>query len=193
MMSIGALGVVTVTWALVGYSLAFAKGNWLHRRASVTRCCTALRSRRARAPSIPQLLFMAFEAGFCIITAALVSGAIVERMRFELIPGLHGAVVGTRLPRARALGLGRRLAAAARDPRFRRRRASRDGLRILGIRGCDSSSVRERTTAAKRYCRTTRSTCCSARVCCGSAGLASTAGAATRRATAACSRSRTRC
>ena len=32
--------------------------------------------------TIPHLLFMVFEAAFCIITAALVSGAVVERMRF---------------------------------------------------------------------------------------------------------------
>ncbi len=82
MMSIGALGVVTVSWALIGYSFAFSKGNWfigglnyalLHGVAFEPRTGTA----------IPQLLFMAFEAGFCIITAALVSGAIVERMRFD--------------------------------------------------------------------------------------------------------------
>src|SRR5262249_39060002 len=36
---------------------------------------------RAGTP-IPHLLYMAFEATFCIITAALVSGAVVERMRF---------------------------------------------------------------------------------------------------------------
>ena len=82
MMSIGALGVVTISWALVGYSLAFSRGNWfvgglgyalLHGVAFGPRAGTA----------IPQLLFMVFEAGFCIITAALVSGAVVERMRFN--------------------------------------------------------------------------------------------------------------
>jgi Amt family ammonium transporter len=82
MMSICALGVATVSWALIGYSLAFSKGNWfigglnhalLHGVAFEPRPGTA----------IPELLFMAFEAGFCIITAALVSGAIVERMRFD--------------------------------------------------------------------------------------------------------------
>ncbi len=81
MMSVGALGVVTVAWALVGYSLAFDKGNgfigglgyvFLHGVTFATRHGTA----------IPHLLFMAFEATFCIITAALVSGAVVERMRF---------------------------------------------------------------------------------------------------------------
>ena len=81
MMSLGALGVVTLTWAIIGYSLAFGRGNGLvgdgsffllHGVGFLPRHGTA----------IPQLLFMAFEASFCIITAALVSGAVVERMRF---------------------------------------------------------------------------------------------------------------
>ncbi|GAC1519272.1 MAG: ammonium transporter [Thermoleophilaceae bacterium] len=81
MMSIGALGVVTVAWVLIGYSLAFDKGKgfigglhlaFLHDVTLAPRAGTA----------IPHLLYMAFEASFCIITAALVSGAVVERMRF---------------------------------------------------------------------------------------------------------------
>jgi ammonium transporter, Amt family len=81
MMSIAALGVVTVAWAVLGYSLAFTRGNGfiggfghvlLHGVTFAPRAGTA----------IPHLLFMAFEATFCIITAALVSGAVVERMRF---------------------------------------------------------------------------------------------------------------
>src|SRR5436309_9229584 len=81
MMSIGALGVVTVAWALLGYSLAFDTGNgfigglnfaFLHDVTFAPRAGTA----------IPHLLFMAFEATFCILTAALVSGAVVERMRY---------------------------------------------------------------------------------------------------------------
>ena len=81
MMTVGALGVATVAWALVGYSLAFDKGNGfiggfryaaLHGVGFEPRAGT----------TIPHLLFFAFEATFCIITAALVSGAVVERMRF---------------------------------------------------------------------------------------------------------------
>lgn len=81
MMSIAALAVATVMWALVGYSLAFDKGNgfigglgnaFLHGVAFAPRPGT----------TIPHLLFFAFEATFCIITVALVSGAVVERMRF---------------------------------------------------------------------------------------------------------------
>jgi len=81
MMSIGALSVVTVTWTLVGYSLAFDKGNGFVGgfKYAVLRGVT-FEPRTGTA--IPQLLFMVFEAAFCIITAAIVSGAIVERMRF---------------------------------------------------------------------------------------------------------------
>ncbi|MGH2865055.1 MAG: ammonium transporter [Solirubrobacteraceae bacterium] len=81
MMSIAALGVVTVSWALIGYSLAFSKGNWFIGGLNHALLRGVAFEPRA-GTAIPQLLFMAFEAGFCIITAALVSGAIVERMRF---------------------------------------------------------------------------------------------------------------
>jgi Amt family ammonium transporter len=81
MMCIAALAVATVMWALVGYSLAFDDGNgfigglghaFLHGVTFAPREGT----------TIPQLLFMAFQATFCIVTVALVSGAVVERMRF---------------------------------------------------------------------------------------------------------------
>jgi Amt family ammonium transporter len=61
--------------------LAFDKGNWFVGgfRYALLRGVT-FEPRAGTA--IPQLLFMVFEAAFCIITAALVSGAVVERMRF---------------------------------------------------------------------------------------------------------------
>jgi Amt family ammonium transporter len=80
MMTVAALAVVTVTWAVVGYSLAFDKGDLvggLHY-AFLQNVTFAPRPGTA----IPQLLFMAFEASFAIITAALLAGAVVERMRF---------------------------------------------------------------------------------------------------------------
>jgi ammonium transporter, Amt family len=80
MMSIVALGFVGVIWAIVGYSLAFAPGNnWI---GDLSRF--GLRSVTLDAQgTIPHLLFMAFQGTFAIITAALISGAIVERMRFS--------------------------------------------------------------------------------------------------------------
>jgi len=81
MMSVAALAVATVAWAVVGYSLAFDHGNglvgglhnvFLHGVTLAPRPGT----------TIPHVLFFAFQATFCIVTTALVSGAVVERMRF---------------------------------------------------------------------------------------------------------------
>jgi Amt family ammonium transporter len=79
MMSFTALGVVGVTWALLAYTLAFGEGN-----ALIGGWANALLSgvgTEAKG-TIPHVLFMAFQGTFAIITAALISGAIVERMRF---------------------------------------------------------------------------------------------------------------
>jgi Amt family ammonium transporter len=79
MMSVAALGFVGVAWALLGYSLAFAPGSAVLGGSSFA----FLRGVGLEAQgTIPHLLFMAYQATFAIITAALISGAIVERMRF---------------------------------------------------------------------------------------------------------------
>jgi Amt family ammonium transporter len=79
MMSIASLGFVGVGWALVGYSVAFAPGtDFAGGFSKVLLRGVGL----APQGTVPQLLFMAFQGTFAIITAALISGAIVERMRF---------------------------------------------------------------------------------------------------------------
>jgi len=79
MMSVSALGFVGMVWAVVAYSLAFAPGN-----AVVGGLSAAFLRGVGLEPqgTIPALLFMAYQGTFAIITAALVSGAVVERMRF---------------------------------------------------------------------------------------------------------------
>lgn len=80
MMSFVALGPVAVMWALVGYSLAFAPGNAFIGSLDYV----GLRGVGLTAQgTIPHLLFMAFQGTFAIITPALISGAVVERMRFK--------------------------------------------------------------------------------------------------------------
>jgi Amt family ammonium transporter len=80
MMSFISLGFVGVLWAVVGYSLAFAPGS----AAVGDMSRVFLRGVGLEAQgSIPHLLFMCYQGTFCIITAALISGAIVERMRFS--------------------------------------------------------------------------------------------------------------
>ena len=79
MMSISALGFVGVGWALLGYSIAFGPGSpWIGDFSRALLTGVGLEAQG----TVPHVLFMAFQGTFAIITAALISGAIVERMRF---------------------------------------------------------------------------------------------------------------
>jgi Amt family ammonium transporter len=79
MMSFISLGFVGVLWAVVGYSLAFSTGNdWLGDLSNAMLNGVGLEAKG----TIPAALFMSYQGTFAIITAALISGAIVERMRF---------------------------------------------------------------------------------------------------------------
>jgi Amt family ammonium transporter len=79
MMSFISLGFVGVLWTVIGYSLAFATGNnWIGDTSRLFLRGVGLEAQG----TIPHLLFMCYQGTFCIITAALISGAIVERMRF---------------------------------------------------------------------------------------------------------------
>jgi Amt family ammonium transporter len=79
MMSVSALGFVGIGWALAGYSIAFAPGNAL--TGDMSRALLSGVGLEAQG-TIPHLLFFSYQGTFAIITAALISGAIVERMRF---------------------------------------------------------------------------------------------------------------
>jgi len=79
MMSFVSLGVVGVAWAVAGYSLAFTDGSpWLGGLSQVGLNGVGTEAKG----TIPHVLFMAYQGTFAIITAALISGAVVERMRF---------------------------------------------------------------------------------------------------------------
>src|SRR5947207_2458811 len=73
MMSFSALGFVGLAWAFFGYSWAFGSGAQYFFLRGVGLDAKG---------TIPHLLFFAYQGTFAIITAALISGAIVERMRF---------------------------------------------------------------------------------------------------------------
>jgi Amt family ammonium transporter len=85
MMSYISLGFVGVLWAVIGYSLALTPGNnWIGDLSFMFLRGVGLEATGAVLPiTIPHALYMAYQATFCIITAALISGAIVERMRFS--------------------------------------------------------------------------------------------------------------
>lgn len=81
MMSVAALGVATAVWAIVGYSIAFDTGNdVIGGLGHVFLDGVAFEPRDGQ--TIPHLLFFVFQTTFVIVTAALISGAVVERMRF---------------------------------------------------------------------------------------------------------------
>jgi Amt family ammonium transporter len=80
MMSFVSLGFVGVLWAVIGYSLAFAPGSdWIGDASRLFLRGVGLEPQG----TIPHYLFMCYQGTFAIITAALISGAIVERMRFS--------------------------------------------------------------------------------------------------------------
>jgi Amt family ammonium transporter len=81
MMSLGAMAVVSISWVAIGYSLAFGKGNGFIGDLHNVFLKNVTGGPRAGL-HIPELIFVCFQASFCIITAALISGAVVERMRF---------------------------------------------------------------------------------------------------------------
>jgi Amt family ammonium transporter len=84
MQSFIALGLVTVLWALIGYSLAFGPD-----KAGLIGGLDFLGLRgvgaapSAYAPTVPATSFMVFQMMFAIITPALIAGAFAERMRFS--------------------------------------------------------------------------------------------------------------
>jgi Amt family ammonium transporter len=81
MMSFVSLGFVGVLWAMLGYSLAFSTGGaWIGDLSRVFLRGVGMEPQG----TIPHVLFMAYQGTFAIITAALISGAIVERMRFSI-------------------------------------------------------------------------------------------------------------
>ncbi len=96
MMSISAMGVVTVLWVLYGYSVAFGNdvanlfgnptqywglkgligGTYLQLKPEDAAVAIPL------AGTIPQTVFVAFQLMFAIITVALISGAVADRLKF---------------------------------------------------------------------------------------------------------------
>jgi ammonium transporter len=85
MMSFGTLAVVTILWAVVGYSLAFGDDLGAGLLGDPTQYfgLGQLLSEGSNGEStVPMILFAMFQGLFCVITGALVSGAIADRARF---------------------------------------------------------------------------------------------------------------
>jgi Amt family ammonium transporter len=85
-LSIVCMAVVGVLWALVGYSLSFSPGtfdsllggaHWFGLKG------VGADPEKSLAATIPHLAFMLFQGMFAVITPALISGALVERIRVK--------------------------------------------------------------------------------------------------------------
>ncbi|HZA11920.1 ammonium transporter [Mycobacterium sp.] len=115
MMSVSAMGVVGILWVLYGYSMSFGNdilgtgtggllgnptqywglkgligGTYLQTTPDAPPVSIPL------AGTIPQTVFVAFQAMFAIITVALISGAVADRLRFGpwlLFAGLWATIV----------------------------------------------------------------------------------------------------
>ncbi|MDD5759739.1 MAG: ammonium transporter [Desulfobulbaceae bacterium] len=84
MQSMICLGIVSIVWVLYGYSLAFGPDNGgLIGDLSLMGLNGVTLSPGPYSKTIPDLLFCAFQLMFAIITPALISGAIAERMKFS--------------------------------------------------------------------------------------------------------------
>jgi Amt family ammonium transporter len=84
MMSMAALGVISVQWVVFGYSFAFSPGSpYFGGFAWAGLSLVGANPNVTYAATIPHLAFAAFQMMFAAITIALVSGAVVERMKFS--------------------------------------------------------------------------------------------------------------
>ncbi len=81
MHSFFAMGIVTLVWVTVGYSLAFAPshGGFIGGLDFAFLRGVALEPKG----TVPHLAFMAYQLMFAIITPALISGAFAERVKFS--------------------------------------------------------------------------------------------------------------
>ena len=81
---LGITAIAILSWILWDYSLAFASGNWLIgglSKAGLAGLDTAAWAVGSDGKAIPELVFAAFQMSFAAITAALVIGALAERVR----------------------------------------------------------------------------------------------------------------
>ncbi|MET0542984.1 MAG: ammonium transporter [Variovorax sp.] len=100
---VGVASVVSIGWFMLGYSLAFTPGShWLGGSSRFWFAGLDYFKEAGQvavshvAPNVPESVYAMFQLAFAIITAALVIGAFVERMRFPAVlwfAGLWSIVV----------------------------------------------------------------------------------------------------
>ncbi len=84
MQSFALMSLITVLWALVGYSLCFGgSGSFLGNFEHAFLRGVGVVPNTDYAATIPQMTFMIYQLMFAVITPALITGATAERMKFS--------------------------------------------------------------------------------------------------------------
>ncbi|GAA3314546.1 hypothetical protein GCM10020331_007340 [Ectobacillus funiculus] len=84
MHSYGSIAIVSILWIIIGYSLSFAPGGnaWIGGFDWVGLKGVSFKPNPDYSGTIPHNLFMMFQLMFAVLTPAIMSGALAERMRF---------------------------------------------------------------------------------------------------------------
>jgi ammonium transporter, Amt family len=79
-----AIGIISLLWVIVEYSLTFGTDHWGVIGGLQNVMLRGVNGKpNAYAPTIPSLVYMGFQMKFAVITPALIAGAFCERMRFR--------------------------------------------------------------------------------------------------------------
>ncbi len=78
--SLSAAAIVSVVWVVIGYSLAFGSGNAFI--GGLDKAMLSGITTDALSGTIPEILFVIFQMTFAIITVAIISGSVADRMKF---------------------------------------------------------------------------------------------------------------
>ncbi len=86
-MSFASLGLIGILWVLYGYSLSFGSdiGGFIGGLNFVGLTGVGQEPSPVYASTVPHLAFMVFQGMFAIITVALITGAVVERIKFSAL------------------------------------------------------------------------------------------------------------
>lgn len=97
MHSFGAAALVSVLWVVAGYSLAFSEGNALiggfdrlFLNGMMVDAVSEQTTVFGGAGTVPESVFMFFQMTFAIISVAIITGAIAERMKFSAVMWFSG-------------------------------------------------------------------------------------------------------
>jgi ammonium transporter, Amt family len=84
MQSFAATCLLTIVWMVAGYSIAFTDGGALQAfTGGLSQMFLVGLEKGSMSGTIPETVFMTFQATFAVITAALICGAVADRMKFS--------------------------------------------------------------------------------------------------------------